>query len=134
MLNRVYAYQQRGEREAAGGPCWNSIALLFAIFALGALLSPSYPAFSIQAHEWYLLSRVTLFNFAMPIHRTTEVSVQVFVHLASYLELSDWECTGSAVAWSYIGLASKLASSIGLRELFFVQNQIIDRSDVFGQI
>lgn len=106
----MYAFQ------GAEDCCWNSIALIFAIFALGTLLSPAYPAFSIEAQEWYLLSRVTLINLTMPIHRTTEASVQIFVHLASYLELSDWESTGSAIAWSYVGLGSKLGSSIGLRE------------------
>ena len=133
ILNRVYAYQQSGEWiEGGNGPCWNSIALLFAIFALGCLLSPSYPPFSIQAQEWYLLSRATLFNFAMPIHRTTEASLQTFIHLASYLELSDWECKGSAIAWSYVGLGCKLASSIGLREFLF-RWQLKELKDFFGE-
>jgi len=35
------------------------------------------------------------------------------VHLTQYLELSDWEGTGSPIVWTYMGFATKLSLSIG---------------------
>ena len=51
--------------------CWPSVAFLFSVFALGALCDPARPPFSIESQEYYLLSRVTLINFAEPLFNTT---------------------------------------------------------------
>src|SRR5882762_2580989 len=40
--------------------CWPVVALLFAVFSLGALFDPARPPFSIESQEYYLLSRVAL--------------------------------------------------------------------------
>ena len=34
------------------------------------------------------------------------------MHLTQYLELSDWEGTGSPIAWTYMGFATKLSLSV----------------------
>ncbi|KIM78388.1 hypothetical protein PILCRDRAFT_11355 [Piloderma croceum F 1598] len=74
---------------------WPAVSLLFVIFALGALFDPARPPFSIESQEYYLLSRVSLINFVEPIFKTTSIVVLTLVHLTQYLELSDWEGTGS---------------------------------------
>lgn len=37
--------------------------------------------------------------------------------MTQYLELSDWESTGSAAAWAYMGFAAKLGTSV--RDIYF---------------
>jgi len=59
--------------------CWPTVALLFAVFSLGALFDPARPPFSIESEEYYLLSRVTLINFAAPIFKTTITAVLTLV-------------------------------------------------------
>ena len=57
------------------------MALLFAVFALGALFDPARPPFSIESQEYYILSRVALINFAEPMFKTTICSVLTLVRV-----------------------------------------------------
>ena len=47
------------------------------------------------------------------------------MHLTQYLELSDWEGTGSPIAWTYMGFATKLSLSV---RLFYFRVTGVDRS------
>jgi hypothetical protein len=95
---------------------FSELAFLFVVFALGALVDPARPPISVESREYYYLSRATLLHFVQPIYYTTISSVVTLIHLGQYLELSDWESTGSSMAWTYMGLAAKLGTSIALRE------------------
>ncbi|PCH34306.1 hypothetical protein WOLCODRAFT_95215 [Wolfiporia cocos MD-104 SS10] len=93
----------------------HTIALLFMVFALATLFDTNMPPAAIEAHEFYLLSRVCL-RCAPPIHDTTLNAVQTMIYMAQYLEMSDCEPahTGSHKAWLQINLAVKLGLSVGL--------------------
>jgi len=83
-VERVKALPRNMQRNAAAAdpesyPPWPALSLLFVVFALGALFDPTRPPFSIESQEYYLLSRVTLINFAQPIFKTTICSVLTLV-------------------------------------------------------
>ncbi|KAF8650271.1 hypothetical protein AX16_005325 [Volvariella volvacea WC 439] len=101
-------------RPAIGAPCQShALALIFIIFALGALFDPHREPYSASAHEYYRLARTTL-NLAPPVTETTLASIQTLIHMAQFLDLSDPESRGSNIAWTYIGHAVRLGHSIGL--------------------
>ncbi|KAJ7696746.1 fungal-specific transcription factor domain-containing protein [Mycena rosella] len=89
------------------------LSLLFAVFATAAILDPGRPPYSIEAQEYYYLSRAAL-SLASPVRETTLAAIQALIHLAQYLDMSDWEGMGSNAAWIYIGTAVRLAHGIGL--------------------
>ncbi|KAJ6520565.1 fungal-specific transcription factor domain-containing protein [Mycena sanguinolenta] len=89
------------------------LALLFAVFAIAAVLDPSKHPYSIEAQEYYYLARASL-SLASPVRETTTAAIQALIHMAQYCDLSDWEGKDSNVAWMYIGTAVSLAHGIGL--------------------
>ncbi|KAJ7842233.1 fungal-specific transcription factor domain-containing protein [Mycena olivaceomarginata] len=91
----------------------HALSLLFVVFAIAAILDPSKHPYSIEAQEYYYLSRAAL-SLASPIRETTRAAIQALIHMAQYRDLSDWEGTGSSAAWIYIGTAVRLAHGIGL--------------------
>ncbi|KAK7063598.1 Zn(2)-C6 fungal-type domain-containing protein [Favolaschia claudopus] len=91
----------------------HALALLFVVFAIAAILDPSKHPYSIEAQEYYYLSRAAL-SLAPPARETTLAAIQTLIHLAQYCDFSDWEGTASSGAWLYIGTAVRLAHSIGL--------------------
>ncbi|KIK58189.1 hypothetical protein GYMLUDRAFT_45397 [Collybiopsis luxurians FD-317 M1] len=93
--------------------CYHSLSLLFAIFALASLFNPDLPSCSIQAQEYFFLSKAAL-GFSPPQSHTTLKSIWCTVHLAQFLEFSDWEAMGSTAGWSFVGHAVRMGSSIGL--------------------
>ncbi|KAJ6541643.1 fungal-specific transcription factor domain-containing protein [Mycena capillaripes] len=91
----------------------HALSLLFIVFAIAAILDPSKHPYSIEAQEFYYLSRAAL-SVAPPVRTTTTAAIQALIHMAQYRDLSDWEGTGSSSAWIYIGTAVRLAHGIGL--------------------
>ncbi|GLB43693.1 putative fungal specific transcription factor [Lyophyllum shimeji] len=88
----------------------HSLALLLIVFAIAALFDTDREPYSTGAQEFYLLSRATLrFN-----PRTTRTSIQALIHIAQYLDFSDWNSTESNAAWTYVGQAVRLGHSAGL--------------------
>ncbi|KAI0066532.1 hypothetical protein BV25DRAFT_1988290 [Artomyces pyxidatus] len=114
-----------------GVPASHLLGLLFVIMAIAKLFTTG-ANYSVDAHDYFVLSRVSL-TFDSPIITTTVTSVQTMVreleqsahhgvadrlqcYMAQYLEMSDVSLipTGCAKAWMYLGLAMKMAHSIGL--------------------
>ncbi|KAF7347219.1 Zn(2)-C6 fungal-type domain-containing protein [Mycena venus] len=91
----------------------HALSLLFVVFAIATILDPSKHPYSIEAQEFYYLSRAAL-SLASPVRETTRAAIQALIHMAQYRDLSDWEGTGSGAAWIYIGTAVRLAHGIGL--------------------
>ncbi|KAJ7083350.1 fungal-specific transcription factor domain-containing protein [Mycena belliarum] len=91
----------------------HALSLLFVVFATAVLLDPKRQPYSVEAQEYYFLSRAAL-SLASPVRETTLAAIQALIHLAQYLDMSDWEGTGSDVRWIYIGTATRLAHGIGL--------------------
>ena len=54
------------------------LALMWMIYALATLFDVDTPPYAIEAHEYYLLSRLSL-RFAPPQHDTTLTSIQTLV-------------------------------------------------------
>ncbi|KAJ6601099.1 fungal-specific transcription factor domain-containing protein [Mycena vulgaris] len=91
----------------------HALSLLFVVFATAAILDPGRHPYSIEAQEYYYLSRAAL-ALASPVRETTLAAIQALIHMAQYLDLSDWEGAESNAAWTYIGTAVRLAHGIGL--------------------
>ncbi|OCH95704.1 hypothetical protein OBBRIDRAFT_830653 [Obba rivulosa] len=112
ILGAVYRTAQHNECNAA---TVHATALMFMIFALGTLFDLNLPPYAVEAHEYYLLSRLCL-RYAPPAHDTTLLAIQTMIYMSQYLDLSDCEPahTGSQKAWTQIGTAVKMGHSIGL--------------------
>ncbi|KAF8215723.1 fungal-specific transcription factor domain-containing protein [Mycena galopus ATCC 62051] len=91
----------------------HALSLLFIVFAIAAILDPSKHPYSVEAQEYYYLSRAAL-SLASPMRDTTRAAIQALIHMAQYRDLSDWEGTSSNSSWIYIGTAVRLAHGIGL--------------------
>ncbi|KAF9461945.1 fungal-specific transcription factor domain-containing protein [Collybia nuda] len=90
--------------------CYHSLSLLFIVFAMGCLFDPERQPYSVEAQEYYHIARTAL-GFSP---HTSRISIQALIHLAQYLEFSDWDSMGSNTAWAHIGHAVRLGHSIGL--------------------
>ncbi|PIL31283.1 transcription factor [Ganoderma sinense ZZ0214-1] len=89
------------------------LALMWMIYALSTLFDVNTPPYAIEAHEYYLLSRLSL-RFAPPAHDTTLTSIQTMIYMSQYLEMSDCEPahTQSHKAWMTMGHAVKMGHSV----------------------
>ncbi|KII88009.1 hypothetical protein PLICRDRAFT_162945 [Plicaturopsis crispa FD-325 SS-3] len=92
---------------------YHTLSFLYIVFALATLIDPSQPPYSVEAHEYYLLSWVSYQSMPQVSHVTLP-SVQTMLHIAHYLELSDWEFKGSTKAWMHIRISVTLGQVIGL--------------------
>ncbi|KAA1467856.1 hypothetical protein DENSPDRAFT_833009 [Dentipellis sp. KUC8613] len=95
--------------------CAHALALLYIIFAIAKLCDLSSPNYQIEAHEFFLLSRAAL-TLEPPIRHTTSFAVQTLTFMAQYLDISASNSTpaGPGKAWLYLGIAVKMAHSMGL--------------------
>ncbi|KAH9957554.1 fungal-specific transcription factor domain-containing protein [Lactifluus volemus] len=95
-------------------PATHHLGLLFIVLALSRLLYGENND-TVDSHDYFVLSRVAL-TLDSPVATTTVTAVQTIVYMAEYLELSDVHIdpTSCDRAWMYIGIAMKLAHSIGL--------------------
>ncbi|KAG7100165.1 hypothetical protein E1B28_001945 [Marasmius oreades] len=94
--------------------CHHTVALLFSVFALASLFDNTRTPYNIEAQEYFYLSRATS-GLDPPTKRTTLRMCQAMLHMAQYLELSDWQALGTNAALPVAGHAVRLAVSIALR-------------------
>ncbi|KAJ7157332.1 fungal-specific transcription factor domain-containing protein [Mycena filopes] len=106
-------YRAGGSPSAEGGRNPHALALLFAVFATAAILDPTKHAYSAEAQEYYYLARAAL-SLTPPERETTRAAIQALIHMAQYVDLSDWEGVSANAAWLHIGMAVRLALGIGL--------------------
>ncbi|KAI0299805.1 hypothetical protein BC826DRAFT_993439, partial [Russula brevipes] len=106
-------YQNKG---ADPEPTTHYLSLIFIVLALSRLLYGE-DNYTVESQDYFVLCRVAL-SLDSPVTITTVTAVQTIVYMAEYLVLSDVHIdpTGCAKAWTYMGMAMKLAHSIGLRE------------------
>ncbi|KAJ7045173.1 fungal-specific transcription factor domain-containing protein [Mycena alexandri] len=108
VMNSVY---RAGSAETARNH--HSLSLLFIVFAIATILDPTIHPYSIEAQEYYHLSRAAL-TLTPPERVTTCAAIQVQIHMAQYVDLSDWEGSSPNASWLHIGTAVRLAHGIGL--------------------
>ncbi|KAI5117299.1 hypothetical protein M0805_008563 [Coniferiporia weirii] len=92
--------------------CPHYLALVFSIFSLGALFDPTRPAYNPESDDYYHLARVAL-SFKSAVLETTTNTVMAILHIAFYLDQCD-SPQGHEQSWVMLGIASKLALSMGL--------------------
>uniref|UniRef100_A0A8H7Y991 Xylanolytic transcriptional activator regulatory domain-containing protein n=1 Tax=Psilocybe cubensis TaxID=181762 RepID=A0A8H7Y991_PSICU len=89
------------------------LSLLYIVFSIATLFNPNQQPFSTDAQEYYYLSRTSL-GFTQPFHETSLTSIQILIHMAHYIELSDMEPEGFESAWIHVGNAVRLGMKAGL--------------------
>ncbi|KAI9511888.1 fungal-specific transcription factor domain-containing protein [Russula earlei] len=119
-------------------PPTHHLSLLFVVLALSRLLYGENN-YTVDSQDYFMLSRVAL-TLDSPVTTTTVTAVQTIVYMIEYLVLSDVHIdpTGCARAWVYIGMAMKLAHSIGLHlggaRFRLEQREIKRRNRVFWHL
>ncbi|KLO07236.1 hypothetical protein SCHPADRAFT_881937 [Schizopora paradoxa] len=92
--------------------CSHRLSLVYMVFALGILLDPARPPYSVEAEDYYRLARAAL-SYKSAVLETTINAVLSIMHMAQYLELCDTQ-HGYMQGWVMLGIAAKLAFSMGL--------------------
>ncbi|KAF9258728.1 hypothetical protein L218DRAFT_964266 [Marasmius fiardii PR-910] len=89
------------------------LAVMFMILAIGSLMDSSLPSYNIDAEKYHQLARAALFQSPF-LDAPTISAVQALFLMTYYLFIADRHGTGSGARWAIMGLAVKLAQSIGL--------------------
>ncbi|KAI0640172.1 hypothetical protein C8Q77DRAFT_1045369 [Trametes polyzona] len=115
----------------------HGIALLCMIFSLATLFDLDMPPYAAEAHEFYLIARVSL-RWAPPAFDTTLASIQALIYMSTYLEMSDCEPahTGSHKAWMLIRQAAALGQSVNVNSTKWQldHNAATKRGRIFWQL
>ncbi|KAF9021153.1 hypothetical protein BDZ89DRAFT_1019781 [Hymenopellis radicata] len=93
--------------------CHHKLSLLFGVFALASLFDQEKHAYSVEAQEYFYLSKAA-FGFSSINRNTTLHAIQAMLHFSQYQELADWESLGNNQTWTTMGAAVRIAQSIGL--------------------
>lgn len=102
--------------------CLWDLSILFAVFALGALLDLNKSPYNIEAQEYYYVARAAI-NLTHSGEVASLKGVQTMIHIAQYRELSDWEANASNFGGMLVSAACKSAYAVsisyhfGLREI-----------------
>ncbi|KAJ7050553.1 fungal-specific transcription factor domain-containing protein [Mycena amicta] len=89
------------------------LALMFIVLAIGQLMDTNEPAYNLEAEKYHQLARAALFLHSF-FDQPTINAVQCLFLMTYYLFLSDRHGTGSGARWAIMGIAVKVAQSIGL--------------------
>ncbi|KAF9528164.1 fungal-specific transcription factor domain-containing protein [Crepidotus variabilis] len=89
----------------------DDLALIFIIFAIGALFDFQTPNYASVAHGYYTLSRAA-FNNSLPSSKYTLQTIQTSIHTSQYLDLTD--TSGSDTLWLNLENAVHVSHNIGL--------------------
>ncbi|KAJ7460587.1 fungal-specific transcription factor domain-containing protein [Mycena latifolia] len=89
------------------------LSLMFIVLAIGTLMDTTQPAYSLEAEKYHQLARAALFLHSF-FDQPTINAVQSLFLMAYYLFLADRHGTGSGARWAIMGIAVKVAQSIGL--------------------
>ncbi|KIJ20777.1 hypothetical protein PAXINDRAFT_165615 [Paxillus involutus ATCC 200175] len=91
----------------------HKLSLVFMILAIGSLMDIKQPAYNIEAEKYHQLARASLFQSSL-FEDPTVSAVQTLFLMTFYLFLSDRHGSNSGTRWAIIGIAIKVAQSIGL--------------------
>ncbi|KIK99256.1 hypothetical protein PAXRUDRAFT_822949 [Paxillus rubicundulus Ve08.2h10] len=110
ILAPVYAFA--GDRKKITEVSPHTVAVLYMVFAHGALTDLTLPPYNAEAENYFHLSRVAL-SLQSVFDLPTTQTLQAICLMAYYHSNSGRRCTIDS-AWSMIALANKLAQSMGL--------------------
>ncbi|KAF8588860.1 hypothetical protein K439DRAFT_1384027 [Ramaria rubella] len=116
LFSRVYKGAQSTDTPltpfSESGIRADELALIFAYFAMGALVDLDLTPFNYEAEAYACLSRSALTSMNV-LKNATITTIETLV-LLSYFEAMWGEIIGSGDGWIITGLATKLAQAIGL--------------------
>ncbi|KAL0953455.1 hypothetical protein HGRIS_004688 [Hohenbuehelia grisea] len=90
------------------------LSLLFIVLAIGTLMDTAQqPPYNLEAEKYHQLARAALFQNSL-FDEPTINAVQSLFLMTFYLFLADRHGTSSGARWGIMGIAVKMAQSIGL--------------------
>ncbi|KAF8633249.1 hypothetical protein AX15_001442 [Amanita polypyramis BW_CC] len=89
------------------------LSVMFMVLAVGSLMNINSPAYSVDAEVYHQLARAALFHHSF-IDDPTLMAVQALFLMTFYLFLADRNSTNNSARWTIMGIAVKIAQSIGL--------------------
>ncbi|KAF9523061.1 fungal-specific transcription factor domain-containing protein [Crepidotus variabilis] len=89
------------------------LSVLFMVLSIGSLMNTALPAYNIEAEKYHYLARAALFHHPF-FDNPTLNAVQALHLMTFYLFLADRHGTTSGARWHTLGIAVKIAQSIGL--------------------
>lgn len=91
----------------------HKLSVLFMVLAFGTLMDTTQPAYNLESEKYNQLARAALFQSAF-FDCPTISAVQALVLMTFYLFFSDRHGSVSGARWALMGIAVKVAQSIGL--------------------
>ncbi|TFY72315.1 hypothetical protein EVG20_g695 [Dentipellis fragilis] len=91
----------------------HQLALMFMVLAIGSLMDARLPAYNLEAEKYHQLAKAALFQTDIFNGPTIE-TVQSLYLMTFYLFLADRHGCNGGSRWAIMGMAVKLAQSIGL--------------------
>ncbi|KAI0044511.1 hypothetical protein FA95DRAFT_1522724, partial [Auriscalpium vulgare] len=89
------------------------LSLMFIVLAIGSLMDTRLPAYSTDAEKYHQLARAALFQTSL-FDEPSMAAVQALFLMSFYLFFADRQGSGSGTRWAIMGMAVKLAQSLGL--------------------
>ncbi|KAH7914632.1 fungal-specific transcription factor domain-containing protein [Hygrophoropsis aurantiaca] len=89
------------------------LALMFMVLAIGSLMDTRQPAYNIEAEKYHQLARAAIFQSSL-FDDPTIHAVQTLFLMTFYYFMSDRHGSNSGARWAIMGMAIKVAQSIGL--------------------
>ncbi|KIY69236.1 hypothetical protein CYLTODRAFT_452841 [Cylindrobasidium torrendii FP15055 ss-10] len=89
------------------------LSVMFLVLAIGTHMDPSRPGYCTEAEKYFQLARAALFSDSF-VDAPTVNAVQALYLMTFYLFLADRHGTASGTRWAFMGLAVKMAETIGL--------------------
>lgn len=114
--NQIYATFYDHNRALEPVPeqlLYHRLSVLFLVLAIGCLMDTSLPAYNLEAEKYRWLARAALFHSHF-FEEPTMLVVQSLLLMSFYLFLADRHGSRNGIRWAIMGIATKLAQSIGL--------------------
>jgi len=114
-IYKIYRERKEGVRMNLSNLS-HTLALLYLVFAQGALMDLTLPPFSADAENYYILGRMALST--RPLYELPTTQTIQSVCLVAYYQFNSGRRDAFDGAWTMMSFASKLAQTIGLRKEF----------------
>lgn len=88
------------------------LSVMFMVLAIGSLMDIRLPSYNIDAEKYHQLARAALFQNNI-FDEPTLGAVQALYLMSFYLFFSDRHGTSGGSRWAIMGMAVKLAQSVG---------------------